>query len=79
MKQTNMADWTDLLHHAVTLGYGWNEAHDFLVADEVCPMYEARTRDIYPGVGDDYGWSDASCKIVESYLKKEGVTEVTLT
>jgi hypothetical protein len=68
MARVNLFDWTDLLHYACTIGYHWNQAHDILVKDEVPPMYESRTTELYEGVGDDYGWSEDTCKIVNGFL-----------
>jgi len=79
VKKAMIDEWTCLLHHAVTMGYSWNEAHTFLVEDEVCPMYESYTTDIYIGMGEHYGYSEDSGKVIDSFLKKEGLSEATLT
>lgn len=77
-KGQSVCEFGDLLCHAEKLGYSWNTAHDILVDDEVPPMYESYQRDIYVGMGPDYGWSEDSCKIVDGYLASEGVSECTL-
>ena len=81
MKKVNLADFGDLLTHAVTMGYFWNQAHEFLVKDEVVPMYESKTRDHYMSevLNNDYGWSEDSLKVVKSFMEAHNITEFTLT
>lgn len=77
-KNVTLIDFGDLLHYASSIGFNWNQAHEILVNDEVPPMYESNSTDLYPGVGNDYGWSEDSIKIVEGFLKDKNLTACTM-
>ncbi len=77
--KVTLIDFGDLLRYATTIGFHWNQAHDILVKDEVCPMDESESMDLYPGVGKDYGWSEDSIKIVEGFLRDNNITACTMT
>jgi hypothetical protein len=81
MRKTNLADIGDLLHHAGTVGYKWNQAHEILVNDSVFPEAECTkcTYDISEIENNAYGWSDDSVKIVKTFMDVNNVTEFTLT
>ena len=78
MKKVNLMDWSDLLHYASKIGYNWNQAHDILVKDGVPPMYETRERTLYLGGGDEYGYSEDTCKIIDGFLNENNITEITI-
>lgn len=80
MNTVNLADFSDLLAHAVTLGYHWNGAHDILVKDDVPPAPECRkiSYSLSEVVNNDYGWSDDSVRIVRSFMESKDVTEFTI-
>lgn len=78
MKKVTLVEFSDLLHHAETIGYFWNQAHEILVKDEVPPMYETKTSDIDKTSAEDFGWSEDSKKIVESFMEKNNLEEFTL-
>ena len=46
MKQVMLVEFGDLLGHAETIGYDWNQAHDILVKDGVPPMNEMKTNTV---------------------------------
>lgn len=78
MKQVMLVEFGDLLRHAETLGFTWNGAHDILVKDDVPPMAEMKTKEICKGEGELYGWSEASKRIVDSFMEKNSLKEFTL-
>jgi hypothetical protein len=73
MARVDLFEFSDLLHYARKLGYDWNQAHDILVKDGVCPMYECNKRELYLGEGPAYGWTEDSCKIVDGFLKENEI------
>ena len=78
VRTVTLAEFSDLLSHAATIGIDWNTAHDILVRDNVCPMYECNQRDLYLGMGKHYGWTDESSRIVDTFLNANGITNCTL-
>lgn len=78
MKKVNLASFGDILHHATSMGYNWNQAHDILVKDGVPPMYECSTRDYYLEELDEC-LSGESLEIVKSFMKDNNVDHFTLT
>lgn len=47
VKKVTLVDFTDTLFVAEKIGYSWNQAHDILVRDEICPMYECNKREYH--------------------------------
>jgi len=43
--RVDLFEFSDILAHACTMGYSWNNAHEILVKDEICPMYETTVKD----------------------------------
>lgn len=82
-RNVTLVPWTDLLHHAVSIEYDWNQAHDILVKDEVPPMYEANVREYYLDETDEnncaFNWSKDSIKIVNGFMKENKLKEMTVT
>ena len=71
-KGVNLCDFGDILSHAETIGYGWNEAHDILVKANICAMYG--TQHVYKEDVSEIEDEDAR-KIISSYFEKEGVKD----
>ncbi len=69
MQKSNLVEFSELLRHAETLGYGWNQAHQILVDDEVPPMYETKKREVDLDEIDEHSWGEDSKKIVRSYME----------
>lgn len=78
MKKANIVEFTDLLSHAVTIGYCWNQAHEILVKDEVPPMYECKKREMYLEEIGLNGYSEDTMKILTSFFEENKVTEFTI-
>lgn len=71
MNRKNVCDFSDLLFHAESLGYGWNEAHGML--DNIYPMHGPQ--DVYHSEVSEYGLCKDGEKILNSFFDKEGVGE----
>ena len=80
MRDTILVEFSDLLFHGETMGYGWNDLHEIMVNDEVVPMYECKVRDIELDECDPsvYGWSEDSCKVLKSFMKKNKIKGFSL-
>lgn len=78
MAKVNLFEFSDLLSCAEKLDYGWNEAHDILVNDEIPPMYESKTKDFYINDINEYGYSEDSIKILNAFFKQENLEEFTI-
>lgn len=76
MKHTVVVDMGDLLQHATTLGYDWNNACALL--DRVRPQYEITQRDIYVGMGEDYGLNADASRIIDDFLISHNIRTATL-
>lgn len=68
----------DLLSHAVSIGYNWNQAHAIIIADGILPMYESPIRELYLHNGSAYGWSEDSIKIIDGFMEKHNLTQCSL-
>lgn len=71
-KGVNLCDFGDILSHATTIGYGWNEAHEILVNENLCAMYGVQH--VYKEEIQYIENLDAK-KIIESYFEKEQVED----
>jgi hypothetical protein len=84
MKKVNLCAFSDLLFCAKKIGFNWNQAHDILVKDEVPPMYELNSKEIYKSECSIEankhccGYSEDTLKILNAFFKQENVTEFTL-
>lgn len=84
MAKVDLYDFSDLLACAVKLGYGWNEAHDILVTDEVPPMYERKTSEFYKSECTPeanavcYGYSEDTLKILNAFFEQESIDGFTM-
>lgn len=79
-RNETVVEFTELLGHAVTLGYDWNGAHDILVMDEIPPMYEITKRTWYLSdfKGEDYDFSEDTRKIMINFFEVNKLTEFLL-
>lgn len=84
MANVTLYEFSDLLSCAVSIGYGWNEAHDILVKDEIPPMYERRTTEYYKSEcipkseGGWYGFSEDTLKILNAFFEQENIDGFTM-
>jgi len=74
MKKKNVIEFTDIVEHAVKLGYKWNDACDFL--DYFYPSYGMRDCSIKELARE--GNKDCK-KVMESFYKKHKVTEFSIS
>lgn len=54
----------------------YNQAINQFEKDKIIPGYETCVKEIYKGIGKDYGWSDVSCEIFDKFVETHG--EVTI-
>lgn len=71
-KGVNLCDFGDILSHATSIGYNWNQAHNILVDADLCAMYG--TQHVYKEETQYIEDEDAR-KIIESYFEKEQVED----
>ena len=74
MPKREVYDWTDLLYHAVTMGYFWNQAHKLLecfCAAVQCPELKTYNLERSELEYDDVGNPDAR-KIAKSWFESIG-------
>ena len=93
MRTVNLVEFTDLLSHAETLGYGWNDAIEIL--DGIPPEYEVKQRnwslieflppdnpetvqDVCGFYNDARDHSDDCNRIMATYFGKHGVKQITV-
>ena len=82
VKKVNMVEFSDTLFAAEKVGYDWNTAHDILVNDEICPMYECNSKDYH--ISDfnleknPYGYSEDTLKIMNAFCAEHNLTSFTM-
>lgn len=65
VNNVNLIGLGDLLTFAESeCGYGWNNFHTMLEKDRIIPYNESPLRDLYVGVGIDYGWSSEVSDVI---------------
>lgn len=82
VKKVNLVEFSDTLYAAQKVGYDWNTAHDILVRDEICPMYECNSKDYHISdfnrENNPYGFSEDTLKIMNAFCKEHDLTEFTM-
>lgn len=82
VKRVTLVDFTDTLFVAEKIGYSWNQAHDILVRDEICPMYECNKREYHVSdfneESNPYGYSEDTLKIMNAFCKEHNLKEFTM-
>ena len=82
VKKVNLVEFSDTLYAAQKVGYDWNTAHDILVSDEICPMYECNSKDYHISdfnrENNPYGFSEDTLKIMNAFCKENDLTEFTM-
>ena len=82
VKKVTLVDFTDTLFVAEKIGYSWNQAHDILVSDEICPMYECNKREYHISdfneESNPYGYSEDTLKIMNAFCKEHSLKEFTM-
>jgi hypothetical protein len=71
-----MYDIGDLALFAETLGYNYNEAITIMEKDDFVPFYEKRFRELYIGMGSDYGYGEDLSKILDKFVEAHGECEI---
>lgn len=82
VKKVTLVDFTDTLFVAEKIGYSWNQAHDILVRDEICTMYECNKREYHLSdfneESNPYGYSEDTLKIMNAFCKEHNLKEFTM-
>jgi hypothetical protein len=86
VRRVNLVDFSNLLFYAESIGISWNTAHEILVKDEICPMYERNSCDYDftdfvrndPTYGGAYSCSDETMRIVVGFMVKEDLSDITV-
>lgn len=78
MTKINLYEFRDLLFHATSVGYGWDEAHELLVDDRVPPMHELNKRNFYKEKLEELGYSNDSILILETFFDTKSIKKFTL-
>lgn len=69
----------DVASHGDSIGIPYNAALELMQTDDIIPMYDAPYCDIYQSDCNRpeaaYGWSPETCRLLLSFMEKEGVTE----
>jgi hypothetical protein len=81
-RKETFVDFTEIIRHAVMLGYKQHRACDIL--DRFRPQYEIRSRTVNvdqltdPEEIEEYGYTDEEIKIMLSFLASIKKNEVTI-
>lgn len=69
----------DVAAFAESMGkdYHYNGVLSLMEKDHIIPFYERKTLEVYKGVGESYGWSEALCEIFDAYVEKYGDQDLT--
>lgn len=82
VKKVTLVDFSETLFSAEKVGFGWNQAHDILVSDEICPMNECNSREYHISDFDEkdnpYGYSEDTLKIMNAFCEEHDLTEFTM-
>ena len=83
MAKVDLYKFEDLLDCAMSIGYGYLEAHNILTNDCVLPMDGNGTRSIHIGeykLEDNYyHCSEDTIKILQAFFKQEGLEEFVIS
>ena len=80
MRKANLVDFADIIRHATTLGYKWNDACDLL--DDVRPTHESYCMDY--NINDeeewreDFEWSEEVINVLKTFMKSNKIEEMTV-
>lgn len=82
VKRVTLVDFTDTLFVAEKIGYSWNQAHDILVRDEICPMCECNKREYHVSdfneESNPYGYSEDTLKIMNAFCEEHNLKNFTM-
>jgi len=85
MRTVNIVDFCELLSHGEKIGFSWNEAHQFLIDDNIIDDYHSRDYSIgdfkeeaAKSYKNKYGFSLNTIKLMKSFFEKYDVTSITL-
>lgn len=80
MKRANLVNFTEIVEHATTLGYDWNNACELL--DNLRPQYEVSSYEFEKSEFDknksDNEHSDEENEIMTSFFEKNKVKRITV-
>jgi hypothetical protein len=71
-----MYDIGDLAVFAEEIGYGYNESITIMEKDRFVPFYEAKYKELYIGMGKDYGFSPELTNIIDKFVEVHGECEI---
>jgi len=80
MKKVNLVQFPEIIQHATTLGYKWNDACNLL--NDVRPMFEITSMEYRLDEEDewreDFEFSEEVITILKSFMNKKKVKEITV-
>jgi len=71
-----MYDIGDLAVFAEELGFHYNEAITIMEKDRFVPFYETKCKELYIGMGKDYGFSTELSTIIDKFVEVHGECEI---
>jgi hypothetical protein len=71
-----MYDIGDVAAFAETLGFDYNQTISLMEKDNFVPFYEKSSKELYIGIGSDYGYSDELSTIFNEFVKAHGECEI---
>lgn len=79
MAKVDLFDFTDLLEHAESLGYDYNDACEFM--DGVRPQYEIKVYNFHENDIDDpdYDYCDKFKHVMRDFMKQNNLTEFKIS
>ena len=77
-KKTVLVDIGDLLTHATTKGYDWNQFIEILTKDRFLPWCDTPLRALYEGMGDEYGYSKETSDVLDSFCISLNAKNITI-
>jgi hypothetical protein len=80
--KVNLFEFSDLLFCATRIGFGWNQAHDFLVKDDVPPMHGFNKTEFYKREctesNNPYGYSPDTLKVLQAFFEEEKIDDFVM-
>lgn len=68
-----MYDFSDVAVWGSANGFGdYNSIIVMMERDSMIPGYETHSRDLYKGMGEDYGYSDTLSAIINGFVAEHG-------
>lgn len=81
-QKITVVEFSELLSFAESIGFEWNDAHEFLVDDEIPPMYEINKRTYYLNdftpESSNSDFSEETIKIMRGFFEENNINTFTL-